>query len=116
MKDLDFLYDSLDKLCEMPDEVQGTVGYNLDLVQRGLDPADFGPLSGVGRGVMEIRASHDKETYRAVYIAKFAERVYVLDIIHKKSKHGKALPKKDMSRLARRYKELRQMRRENGFE
>ena len=64
---------------------------------------------------MEVKASHDKETYRAFYVAKFPEAVYVLDVIHKKSKKGKSLPKSDKDRIRRRYKEVVAYRAEEGF-
>ena len=101
-----FLYDSLDKLKAMPDEVQDDVGFALDLVQRGEDAPDFSPVPQYGRGVLEIRASHDGEAYRTFYVAKFEEAVYVLDVLHKKSKRGKSLPKNDGARIARRFKQL----------
>jgi len=44
------------------------------------------------RNVMEIVDRHDTNTYRAVYTAQFAGRIYVLHAFQKKSKKGIATP------------------------
>lgn len=110
-KPLRFLFDSKAKLDATPEEVQDDIGFAFDLVQRGEDAPDFSAVPQYGRGVIEIRASHDGEAYRSFYVAKFAEAVYVLDVVHKKSKRGKQLPKADGERIARRFKQLAQRRR-----
>ena len=56
---------------KFPEEVQDDAGYELDRVQRGKDPFNFNSLRGMGSGVMEIKADHAGDTYRAVYVAKF---------------------------------------------
>lgn len=52
---------------------------------------------------MEIKTDHQGDTYRAVYVAKFEEAVYVLDCFQKKSPSGKRLPKNIRERLQSRY-------------
>ena len=38
----------------------------------------------------------DRDTYRAVYTVRFAERIYGLPVFQKKSKSGIATPKSDL--------------------
>ena len=63
-------------------------GWNLELVQDGLDPDDWKPMERVGPGAREIRVrTFDGGTvqHRVVYVAKFAEAVYVLHAFEKKT-------------------------------
>ena len=52
-------------------------GFELWEVQQGNEPSDSKPLPTVGAGVSKIRV-HAKGEYRVLYVAKFAEAVYVL--------------------------------------
>ena len=66
------------------------------------DPAAK-PLKGFGGArVMEIVDRHDTNTYRAVYTAQFAGRIYVLHAFQKKSKKGAATPQKDIELIRQR--------------
>jgi phage-related protein len=55
MKPIEFRGDSLDRLRELPEEARREAGFQLDRVQRGLEPFDWKPMSSVGAGVREIR-------------------------------------------------------------
>jgi predicted XRE-type DNA-binding protein len=55
VKDLHFVGASLADLRRFPAEARREAGFQLDAVQRGLDPTDWKPLSTVGAGVREIR-------------------------------------------------------------
>lgn len=59
-------------------------GYQLWLVQLGLEPNDWKPMASVGPGVREIRIHTDAE-HRVLYVAKFEEGVYVLHAFEKKT-------------------------------
>lgn len=63
-------------------------------------PTFHGHLSGV----YELRESHEGNAYRAVYIAKLKEKIYVLHCFQKKSKRGIATPSKEMELIAQRLK------------
>ena len=54
---------------------------------------------------MEITA-HDegRRTFRAVYVVKLADAVYVLHAFCKKSKHGMKTPQRELDLLERRLK------------
>lgn len=70
MKPLEFLGDSLDCLREFPREARRQAGFQLDRVQRGLEPFDWKPMSSVGTGVREIRIREESGSYRVIYVAK----------------------------------------------
>jgi phage-related protein len=78
MKPIVFLGDSLDCLRAFPDGPRRECGYQLDRVQRGLDPDDWKPMKTVGPGVREIRVRDEAGAFRVVYVASFAEAVHVL--------------------------------------
>ena len=83
-KTLKFIGSSLDDLRNFPAEARRQAGFELAAVQRGLESADWKPLNTVGAGVREIRI-HVLGEWRVVYVAKFAEAVYVLHAFQKKS-------------------------------
>ncbi len=98
----------MDNLREFPPEVSQPIGFALHAAQCGESPHNSKPLKGTG-GAFEIIESHDKETYRAVYIAKLKNAVYVLHCFQKKSKTGKKTPPKDMNLIKQRLKEAREI-------
>lgn len=61
-----------------------------------------------GRRAGEIVDEFDGDTYRAVYTVRFAGAVYVLHAFQKKSKHGIATPRPDLSLIERRLKRARE--------
>ena len=65
-------------------EAKKRAGYELYLVQSGLDPSDWKPMSSVGPGVREIRVRTDPE-HRVLYVAKLEEGIYVLHAFEKKT-------------------------------
>ncbi|EEE2004529.1 type II toxin-antitoxin system RelE/ParE family toxin [Salmonella enterica subsp. enterica serovar Kotte] len=106
-KALAFIDSSLDDLRAFPESPRHEMGYQLDLVQRGLEPNDWKPFTTVGAGVREIRVQDSDGIYRAMYVAKFEEAIYVLHCFQKKSQ---ATSKADVDLAKRRYKELIQER------
>jgi phage-related protein len=68
-----------------PDEAWRDAGFNLDFVQRGLDPEDWKPMKTVGAGVDEIRVRDASGAYRVIYLATRPEAVYVLHCFQKKT-------------------------------
>jgi phage-related protein len=85
MKVLRFLGDSHKALCEFPRDARQNAGRQLLKVQRGDLPDDFKPMSDVGKGVEEIRVWDESGTYRVMYVARFADAVYVLHAFQKKT-------------------------------
>ncbi|ECC1750039.1 type II toxin-antitoxin system RelE/ParE family toxin [Salmonella enterica subsp. diarizonae] len=106
-KKLAFIDSSLDDLRAFPELPRQEMGYQLDRVQQGLDPDDWKPFTTVGAGVREIRVQDTDGIYRAMYVAKFEEAVYVLHCFQKKSQ---ATSKADVELAKRRFKKLVQER------
>jgi len=72
-------------LLNFPDEAKRNAGYQLHLIQNGLDPENWKEFQTIGAGVREIRISESGNAFRVMYIAKFSERVYVLHSFQKKT-------------------------------
>lgn len=100
MKRLSFVGSSLDDLRSFPAEARRQAGFDLDAIQRGLEPSDWKPMSSIGPGVREIRV-HALGEWRVVYIAKFVETVYVLHAFQKKSQKTR---REDIDLAKRRYR------------
>jgi phage-related protein len=84
-KPLQFMGTSHDDLRAFPDEARRDAGFNLDFVQRGLDPENWKPMKTVGVGVNEIRVRDATGAYRVIYLATRPEAVYVLHCFQKKT-------------------------------
>ena len=72
-----------------------------------MEPFDWKPMPAVGPGVREIRI-HTALEHRVVYVAKFAEAVYVL---HAFEKRTRKTPQRDVSLARQRFHELLALRR-----
>lgn len=93
-----------------PEPVQDHVGYALYVAQRGGKHHDTKTLSGFGGGgVVEVIADHRGDTFRAVYTVRFRNAVYVLHAFQKKSKTGRATPRRDMELIEQRLRETEQI-------
>jgi len=103
MKPLEFLGDSLDRLREFPRLARRAAGFQLERVQRGLEPFDWKPMSSVGAGVREIRVRDESGAYRVLYVSKLEDAVYVLHCFQKKTQET---PKRDIDLAEKRYREL----------
>ena len=101
-KPLIWLGDSRDTIRAFPDDVRKIAGFQLWRVQRGLEPNDWKPMPSVGPGVQEIRI-HTGTEHRVLYIAKFAEAVYVL---HAFAKRTRLTVKDDLDRARQRLRLL----------
>ena len=67
-----------------------------------MEPGDWRPIETVGAGVREIRIREKSDAYRVMYVAKFADAIYVLHCFQKKTQ--KTAPN-DLALAQRRYKE-----------
>jgi len=94
--------DSRAQISDFPMVARVRAGFELWEVQQGNEPSDSKPLPTVGAGVSEIRV-HAKGEYRVLYVAKFAEAVYVL---HAFSKKTQQTSKQDIACAVTRYREL----------
>jgi phage-related protein len=84
-KPLIWLGDSRDRITAFTGDVRKIAGFQLWRVQCGLEPNDWKPMPSVGVGVQEIRI-HTGAEHRVLYVAKFAEAVYVLHAFEKRTR------------------------------
>lgn len=98
-----FCGSSLDDLREFPLDAKREAGHQLDQVQRGLEPDDCKPMNTVGPGAREIRIRDQCGAFRVIYVAKFADAVYVLHCFQKKTEKTS---KPDLDLAIRRYRDL----------
>ncbi len=105
MEAIRFLGDSLKRLREFPEDVRHDAGYQLDRLQRGLQPDDFKPMPTIGKGVEEIRLWDDSGTFRVIYTARLKEMVVVLHAFQKKTQ---ATSRRDMELAKQRWAQLKQ--------
>ena len=108
VKPIDWLGDSLRRVRAFSKPVRQQVGFELEMVQHGMEPSDWKPMPSIGPGVREIRVHADGE-HRVFYSANFKYGIYVLNAFVKKAQKTP----ESVIRLARaRYQEA--LRREKG--
>ena len=100
---IEFLGDSLDALQRFPRSARRNAGFELDKVQRGLDPDDWKPMKTVGAGVNEIRVRDAAGAFRVIYVACLADAIFVLHCFKKKSQRT---PAGDIEVARGRYRQL----------
>lgn len=84
IKPVFFLGTSRTDLRAFPAEVRSAIGSDLWLVQSGLMPQNWKPMTTVGAGCYEIRVSLGG-AWRVIYVAKFTAGIYVLHAFQKKT-------------------------------
>jgi phage-related protein len=94
--------DSLHRIREFPEAARRKVGQQLNRLQHGLEPHDWKPMPSVGAGACEIRV-HAIDEHRVIYVAKFADAIYVLHAFAKKSQKA---PKRDLTIASARLRAL----------
>ena len=98
-----FIGSARDDLRAFPSLARREAGVELDRIQRGEEPKDWKPMPSIGRGVNEIRIRDQTGAFRIIYVAKFANAVYVLHCFQKKeqktSRHDIELATKRFAEL-----------------
>jgi len=84
MKDAIFLGTSKSDLLDFPLEARKQSGFQLSLLQSGLDPDNWKPMPTIGPGVREIRVSVGG-AFRVIYLATRPDGIYVLHCFQKKT-------------------------------
>ena len=84
-KEIRWLGSAFDDLLKFSDDARREAGFQLGKVQAGLDPDDWKPFDGVGRGTREIRIRDAAGIFRVMYVTKFEEAIYVLHSFQKKT-------------------------------
>ena len=104
-KSIEFRGSSLDELRSFPSQPRREAGHQLDQVQSGQEPDDWKPMNTVGQGVKEIRIRDAAGAFRIMYVAKFADAVYVLHCFQKKTAKTSKI---DLDLASKRYRDLLQ--------
>jgi phage-related protein len=110
MKDLFWVGSSRDALRAFPDDARRRAGYELRRLQDGLEPHDYRPMPSIAPGVRELRI-HTSVEHRVLYVAKFAEAVYILHAFQKKEQ---STSQRDLDLARERYQELEAWRKDVG--
>jgi phage-related protein len=105
MKPVSFIGNSLDAARAVGKCAHREAGFQIDRLQRGLDPDDWKPMTTIGTGVREIRVRDATGAFRVIYIATLADAIYVLHAFAKKTQ---ATSKRDLDLAAIRFRELMQ--------
>ena len=101
-KPLQWLGSSRIDLRAFPRNARRVAGFQLRRVQRELEPYDWKPVASIGPGVREIRI-HLPLEHRVLYVARFAEAVYVL---HAFKKRSRKTAQRDIELARQRFREL----------
>ena len=104
MKPVEFAGNSLARLRDFPASARRAAGYQLDRVQRGLEPDDWKPMKAIGAGVRELRIRERSGAFRVIYLATLPDRVVVLHAFQKKTQRTS---KRDIDLAAGRFRDLR---------
>ena len=84
-KPLEWLGSSQADVRAFPAEARLRAGRALRALQEGSMPVDWKPMAAVGTGVQEIRIRVGRD-FRILYVAKYAEAIYVLHAFEKKTR------------------------------
>lgn len=106
-KDVAWCGSSLEDLKAFPEAAKKEAGRQLSKVQAGMEPDHWKPFDVVGSGVKEVRIHVEAGAFRVMYVAKFADAIYVLHCFQKKTQ---ATAKQDVEIARRRYAALMEQR------
>jgi phage-related protein len=101
-KQLSFVGSAKQALSDLPRAAREALGHQLWRLEQGFDPNDFKPMKTVGPGVAEIRVDVEA-AFRAFYVAKFPEAIYVL---HAFNKTTEQTAQRDIEKGKRAYRAL----------
>lgn len=108
MKDIVFIGGSGEDLRSFPTDARQRAGYQLYLVQMGLEPLDWKPMASVGPGCCEVRVRTARDAYRVLYVASGGDAVYVLHCFQKKTRQT---AKADIDLGRQRYRQMTELTR-----
>ena len=104
-----WLVDSLDRLSSFPTGIRQKLGFALYQAQIGQKHESGKMLRGFAETVWQVRADDPGGTYRAVYVARFGEAVYVLHAFQKKATSGIATPQRELDLIRQRLQLARKL-------
>src|SRR5271168_4638153 len=98
---VEFRGSALGDLRAFPGSARHESGHQIDRVQQGFQADDWKPMPSIGAGVQEIRIRDAAGAFRVIYVAKFADAVYVLHCFRKTSQKTS---KTDIDLAVKRYR------------
>jgi phage-related protein len=85
--ELHFEGDSLEALSAFPPTVKQALGFALRQLQIGREPTcQTRNMNSIGSGVYELKESDERTWYRAIYLSKVENVIYVLHCFEKDSR------------------------------
>ncbi len=82
--EIHFEGDSLEVLSSFPDEIKRALGFSLRQLQIGREPtSQTRSMSSIGPGVYELKEADERTWYRAIYVSKVVNTIYVLHCFEK---------------------------------
>lgn len=85
--ELHFEGDSLEVLSAFPSTVKQALGFALRQLQIGREPTcQTRSMSSIGPGVYELKEADERTWYRAIYLSKVGNIIYVLHCFEKDSR------------------------------
>jgi len=85
MKQVVWLGTSRTDLAAFPKDARRDAGYQLNKIQHGEEPNDWKPMPTIAHGAREIRIREASGAFRVIYVANFADCIYVLHAFQKKT-------------------------------
>ena len=103
--ELHFEGNSLEVLSSFPDEVKRALGFSLRQLQIGMEPtSQTRSMSSIGSGVYELKEADERAWYRAIYLSKVGNTIYVLHCFEKESRKT---DRRDIEVASQRFKLVR---------
>jgi phage-related protein len=104
--ELHFEGDSLEILSNFPDEIKRALGFSLRQLQIGREPtSQTRNMSSIGPGVYELKEADVRAWYRAIYLSRVENAIYVLHCFEKESRKT---DRRDINTARQRLKLVRQ--------
>jgi phage-related protein len=104
--ELHFEGDLLEVLSSFPDDVKRTLGFSLRQLQIGREPtSQTRSMNSIGSGVYELKEADERAWYRAIYLSKVGNKIYVLHCFEKESRKT---GRRDIEIAVQRLKQVRQ--------
>ena len=98
--------DSLEVLSGFPDEIKRALGFSLRQLQIGRQPtSQTRNMRSIGPGVYELKEADARTWYRAIYLSKIKNTIYVLHCFEKDSRKT---DRRDVEVARQRLKRVRQ--------
>ncbi len=106
IKKVEWLGDSKIILSNFPIETKSSIGFQLNVLQKGEIPIRSRPMKSIGPSVFELKEQDEAGWYRVVYTLQIKGHIYVLHAFTKKSSKTS---KVDLDVAKLRLKQLRRL-------